>query len=190
MPTACCCWWRSLAWWLSNTRSRWRVPVSALVTCRCIAATARLLSSGSDGPPRATGTTDARAGRPTLAFSFTGLLIGSIVYSLPLPSMPIVSRVRCYRPPTERWLHLAGRPIDAFFRCVAAGAPGAHSHDPVLRPTRLNSGRLMIGGNIPGQTRVVSTLIYGHGSRRWNTTSAPVGRGHGGFRVVLCSACH
>ena len=157
-----------LAWWLSNTRSRWRVPVSSLVTLPLVLPPTvlgfyLLVLMGPHGP---LGQLTRALGLPTLAFTFTGLLIGSIVYSLPFAVQPIVHAFDAIgRRPMEVAASLRARPIDAFFSvALPLARPG------VLTATILTFAHtigefgvvLMIGGNIPGQTRVVSTLIYGH----------------------------
>lgn len=157
-----------LAWWLSNTRSRWRAPVSALVTLPLVLPPTvlgfyLLVLMGPHGP---LGRLTQALGLPTLAFTFTGLLIGSVVYSLPFAVQPIVHAFQSIgRRPMEVAATLRARPIDAFLSVAL----------PLARPGVLTAmiltfahtiGEfgvvLMIGGNIPGQTRVVSTLIYGH----------------------------
>ena len=157
-----------LAWWLSNTRSRWRVPVSALVTLPLVLPPTvlgfyLLVLMGPHGP---LGQLTRALDLPTLAFSFGGLLIGSLVYSLPFAVQPIVHAFDSIgRRPMEVAATLRARPIDAFFSvALPLARPG------VLTATILTFAHtvgefgvvLMIGGNIPGQTRVVSTLIYGH----------------------------
>jgi len=157
-----------LAWWLSTTRSRWRVPVSAVVTLPLVLPPTvlgfyLLVLMGPQGP---LGQLTSALGLPTLAFTFTGLLIGSIVYSLPFAVQPIVHAFDAIgRRPMEVAATLRARPIDAFFTvALPLARPG------VLTATILTFAHtigefgvvLMIGGNIPGQTRVMSTLIYGH----------------------------
>lgn len=157
-----------LAWWLSSTRSRWRVPVSALVTLPLVLPPTvlgfyLLVLMGPHGP---LGQLTRALGMPTLAFTFTGLLIGSMVYSLPFAVQPIVHAFDSIgRRPMEVAATLRARPIDAFFSvALPLARPG------VLTATILSFAHtigefgvvLMIGGNIPGQTRVMSTLIYGH----------------------------
>jgi molybdate transport system permease protein len=101
-----------------------------------------------------------------LSFTFTGLLIGSVLFSLPFAVQPIQHAFEAIGPrPLEVAATLRARPLDAFFSVAL----------PLARPGILTAAILsfshtvgefgvvlMIGGNIPGQTRVVSTLIYGH----------------------------
>jgi molybdate transport system permease protein len=157
-----------LAWWLANTRSRWRAPVSALVTLPLVLPPTvlgfyLLVLMGPDG---AVGRLTTALGWGTLNFSFTGLLIGSIVFSLPFAVQPIQHAFEAIGPrPMEVAATLRARPVDAFFSVAL----------PLARPGLLTAAILsfahtvgefgvvlMIGGNIPGQTRVVSTQIYGH----------------------------
>ena len=112
-------------------------------------------------------------GRFTLAmgwglwsFTFTGLLIGSVLFSLPFAVQPIVHAFESIgQRPMEVAATLRARPIDAFFSVAL----------PLARPGLMTAAILsfahtvgefgvvlMIGGNIPGKTRVVSTEIYSH----------------------------
>jgi molybdate transport system permease protein len=101
-----------------------------------------------------------------LSFSFTGLLLGSIVCSLPFAVQPIQYAFEAMgRRPMEVAATLRARPWDAFFTvALPLAKPG------LLTATVLSFAHtvgefgvvLMIGGNIPGQTRVVSTQIFGH----------------------------
>ena len=157
-----------LAWWLSQTRSRWRAPVSALVTLPLVLPPTvlgfyLLLAMGPQGP---LGRLTQGLGWGTLSFTFTGLLIGSVFYSLPFAVQPIQHAFEAIgRRPLEVAATLRARPLDAFFSVAL----------PLARPGVVTAAILsfahtvgefgvvlMIGGNIPGQTRVVSTQIYGH----------------------------
>ena len=157
-----------LAWWLARTRSRWRAPVSALVTIPLVLPPTvlgfyLLVLMGPDGP---LGRLTRALGWGTLSFTFTGLLIGSIVFSLPFAVQPIQHAFGAIgRRPLEVAATLRARPLDAFFSVAL----------PLARPGLVTAAILsfahtvgefgvvlMIGGNIPGKTRVVSTLIYGH----------------------------
>ena len=157
-----------LAWWLSRTDSRWRAPVSALVTLPLVLPPTvlgfyLLVLMGPQGP---LGQLTQALGFGVLSFTFTGLLIGSVFYSLPFAVQPIQHAFEAIGPrPMESAATLRARPLDAFFSVAL----------PLARPGILTAAILsfshtvgefgvvlMIGGNIPGQTRVVSTLIYGH----------------------------
>lgn len=157
-----------LAWWLASTRSRWRAPISALVTLPLVLPPTvlgfyLLVLMGPDG---AVGRLTTALGWGTLNFSFTGLLIGSLIFSLPFAVQPIQHAFEAIGPrPMEVAATLRARPLDAFFSVAL----------PLARPGLLTAAILsfahtvgefgvvlMIGGNIPGQTRVVSMQIYSH----------------------------
>ncbi len=157
-----------LAWWLATTRSRWRAPVSALVTLPLVLPPTvlgfyLLILMGPDGP---LGRLTLALGSAPLSFTFSGLLIGSIVFSLPFAVQPIQHAFEAVGTrPLEVAATLRARPLDAFFNVAL----------PLARPGLVTAAILsfahtvgefgvvlMIGGNIPGQTRVVSTQIYGH----------------------------
>jgi molybdate transport system permease protein len=157
-----------LAWWLSQTRSRWRAPAGALVALPLVLPPSvlgfyLLVAMGPQGP---LGQLTTALGWGTLSFTFSGLLIGSIIYSLPFAVQPIQHAFEAIGArPLEVAATLRARPIDAFFSVAL----------PLARPGLLTAAILsfahtvgefgvvlMIGGNIPGKTRVVSTQIYGH----------------------------
>jgi molybdate transport system permease protein len=157
-----------LAWWLSQTTSRWRTPVAAaamlpLVLPPTVLGFYLLVLLGPQGW---IGQLTQTLGLGVLSFSFTGLVIGSLVFSLPFAVQPIQHAFEAMGPrPMEVAATLRARPLDAFFSVAL----------PLARPGLLTAfvlsfahtvGEfgvvLMIGGNIPGQTRVVSTQIYGH----------------------------
>ena len=157
-----------LAWWLARTDSRWRGAVGALVTLPLVLPPSvlgfyLLVAMGPDGP---LGRLTQAAGWGVLSFTFGGLLLGSIVYSLPFAVQPIQHAFEAMgRRPMEVAATLGARPIDAFVSVAL----------PLARPGILTAAILsfahtvgefgvvlMIGGNIPGRTRVVSTQIYGH----------------------------
>ena len=157
-----------LAWWLANTRSRWRAPVGALVSLPLVLPPSvlgfyLLVVMGPQGP---LGQLTQALGWGLLSFTFTGLLIGSVIFSLPFAVQPIQHAFEAIGPrPLEVAATLRASPLDAFFSVAL----------PLARPGILTAAILsfahtvgefgvvlMIGGNIPGQTRVVSTQIYGH----------------------------
>ena len=157
-----------LAWWLARTPSRWREPVSALVTLPLVLPPSVLgfyvlVLLGPQGP---LGQLTQTLGWGTLSFSFTGLVIGSMLYSLPFAVQPLQSAFVAMGPrPMEVALTLGARPLDAF---VSVALPQVRH--ALLTAAVLSFAHtlgefgvvLMIGGNIPGQTQVLSTLIYGH----------------------------
>ncbi|NDH32462.1 MAG: molybdate ABC transporter permease subunit, partial [Betaproteobacteria bacterium] len=118
------------------------------------------------GPKGWIGQLTQSLGLGVLSFSFTGLLIGSLIFSLPFAVQPIQYAFEAIgRRPLEAAATLRAGPLDAFFSvALPLAKPG------LLTATVLSFAHtvgefgvvLMIGGNIPGQTRVVSTQIYGH----------------------------
>jgi len=155
-----------LAWWLSQTRSRWRAPVSAMVTLPLVLPPTvlgfyLLVMMGPSGP---IGQITEAIGLGLLSFTFTGLVIGSIVFSLPFAVQPIQHAFESMGVrPMEVAATLRARPIDAFFSvALPLAKPG------ILTASILSFAHtvgefgvvLMIGGNIAGQTSVVSTEIY------------------------------
>lgn len=157
-----------LAWWLARTRSGWRVPVSALVTMPLVLPPSvlgfyLLVAMGPDGP---LGRLTQALGIGVLSFTFTGLLIGSIVYSLPFAVQPMQHAFEAMgRRPLEVAATLRASPLDAFFSVALPQARTGLLTAAVLSFAHTVGEFgvvLMIGGNIPGQTRVVSTQIYGY----------------------------
>lgn len=157
-----------LAWWLATSRSAWRAPVSALVTLPLVLPPTvlgfyLLVMMGPDG---FLGRFTESMGWGLLTFTFTGLLIGSVVYSLPFAVQPLRDAFEASgRRPLEVAMTLGASPWQAF-RTVAL---------PLARPGLVTAAVLtfahtigefgvvlMLGGNIPGRTQVVSTQIYGH----------------------------
>ncbi len=157
-----------LAWWLSQTHSRWRAPIGALVTLPLVLPPTVLgfYILVVLGPQGWVGQLTQSLGLGVLSFSFTGLLIGSIIFSLPFAVQPIQYAFEAIgRRPMEVAATLRASPLDAFFSvALPLAKPG------LLTATVLSFAHtvgefgvvLMIGGNIPGQTSVVSTQIYGH----------------------------
>lgn len=157
-----------LAWWLARTPSRWRAPVGAVVTLPLVLPPTvlgfyLLVVFGPHGP---IGQLTQSMGLGTLPFTFGGLLLGSLLYSLPFAVQPIQHAFESIGTrPLEVAATLRARPLDAFFTVAL----------PLARPGFVTAAILsfahtvgefgvvlMIGGNIPGKTRVVSTQIYGH----------------------------
>ena len=157
-----------LAWWLSQTASRWRSAVSALVTLPLVLPPTVLgfYILVLLGPQGWVGELTQWLGMGLLSFTFTGLVIGSVVFSLPFAVMPIQHAFEAIgKRPMEVAATLRARPLDAF---VTVALPQAKSG--VLTAAVLTFAHtvgefgvvLMIGGNIAGQTRVVSTEIFGY----------------------------
>jgi len=161
-----------LAWWLARGDAgalAWlRTPVRTLVAMPLVLPPSvlgfyLLVMLGPQGP---LGRLTQALGWGTLAFSFWGLLLGSLVYSLPFVVQPLVNAFEAIgRRPLEAAATLRAGPLDAFL----------HVALPLARPGYLTGAVmgfahtlgefgvvLMIGGNIPGQTRVISVQIYDH----------------------------
>ncbi|AVT13231.1 molybdate ABC transporter permease subunit [Paracidovorax avenae] len=157
-----------LAWWLARTRSRWRGPVSAVVALPLVLPPTvigfyLLLLLGPHG---AIGRLMQSLGLATLPFTFGGLLVGSLVYSLPFAVQPLQRAFEAVGDrPLEAAALLGAGPLDRFFTVAL----------PLARSGFLTAGVLsfahtvgefgvvlMLGGNIPGVTRVVSVQIYDH----------------------------
>ena len=155
-----------LAWWLSQTRSRWRSGVVALVTLPLVLPPTVLgfYILVLLGPQGWVGQLTQSLGLGVLSFSFTGLLIGSVIFSLPFAVQPIQHAFEAIGPrPMEVAATLRARPLDAFFTvALPLARPG------LLTATVLSFAHtvgefgvvLMIGGNLPGETRLASVQIY------------------------------
>ncbi len=157
-----------LAWWLSQTRSLWRGPVAALATLPLVLPPSvlgfyLLVAMGPQGP---LGQWTQAMGWGVLSFTFTGLLIGSVVFSLPFAVQPIQHAFEAMGPrPMEVAATLRASPWDAFFHvALPLAKPGLWTAAILSFAHTVGEFGvvLMPGGNIPGKTRVVSTQIYGH----------------------------
>ncbi|NHZ36817.1 molybdate ABC transporter permease subunit [Massilia rubra] len=157
-----------VAWWLSQTRSRARSVVGAVVALPLVLPPSvlgfyLLVAMGSNGP---LGHLTQALGLGLLPFSFAGLVIGSLLYSMPFVIQPLQNAFEAIGPrPLEVAATLRASPLDTFFSVVL----------PLAKPGYMTAATLgfahtvgefgvvmMIGGNIPQQTRVVSVQIYGH----------------------------
>ncbi|CAN7567608.1 molybdate ABC transporter permease subunit [Variovorax sp. LjRoot84] len=157
-----------LAWWLARTRSAWKGPVGALVALPLVLPPTVLgfyflVTMGPNGP---IGALTQWLGIGVLPFTFAGLVIGSVVYSMPFVVQPIQNAFEAIgQEPLEAAATLRASPLDSFFSVVL----------PLARPGYLTAAVmgfahtvgefgvvLMIGGNIPDKTRVVSVRIYDH----------------------------
>ncbi len=155
-----------LAWWLARSKSVWRAPIGAVVTLPLVLPPSVmgfyiLVALGPHGP---LGQFTQSMGWGLLTFTFPGLVIGSLVYSLPFAVQPLQGAFEALGDrPMEVAATLGAKPIDAFFSVVL----------PLVRPSVFTATVLtfahtigefgvvlMIGGNIPGKTQVVSTEIY------------------------------
>ncbi len=156
------------ALWLSRTRCRIKPLIEALVAMPLVLPPTvlgfyLLLILGHNGP---IGNLFQWAGLPTPVFNFTGLVIGSVVYSLPFVVQPLMNSFAAIGDrPMEVAATLRSPPWDRFFNIMI----------PLARPGFITASVLgfahtlgefgvvlMIGGNIPGQTKVVSIGIYDH----------------------------
>ncbi|MGD2130397.1 MAG: molybdate ABC transporter permease subunit [Lysobacterales bacterium] len=157
-----------LAWWLARTRWRLKFLLEALIALPLVLPPTvlgfyLLLALGPDG--LLGGAAQAWTGRP-LAFTFTGLVIGSVIYSLPFVVQPLQDAFASIgRRPLEVAATLRASPVDRFLTVAVPLARGGFFTAAVLgfAHTMGEFGVvLMIGGNIPGQTRVASIAIYDH----------------------------
>jgi molybdate transport system permease protein len=157
-----------IAWWLARTSSRWKRPLAAVVALPLILPPTvlgfyLLVAMGPHGP---IGALTQSIGLGSLPFTFGGLVVASVIYSLPFMIQPLQNAFEAIGPrPLEVAATLRAGPLDRFFsialplsrRGVIAGAILTFAH------TVGEFGVvLMIGGNIPGHTRVASVLIYDH----------------------------
>ena len=157
-----------LAWWLARSRSRWRSPVAALVALPLVLPPSVLgfYLLISFGPQGLGGQLTQWLGIGLLPFSFEGLVLGSVIYSLPFAVQPLQHAFEAIgERPLEVAATLRAGPWDTFFAVAV----------PLARPGFVTAAVLsfahtvgefgvvlMLGGNIPGQTRVVSVQIYDH----------------------------
>ena len=157
-----------LAGWLAHTRSRWRGPVGAVVALPLVLPPTVIgfYLLVSMGPGGAIGQLTEALGLGRLPFTFPGLVVGSLVYSLPFAVQPLQRAFEALgRRPLEVAATLGASPLDRFFSVAL----------PLARPGFVTAAILsfahtvgefgvvlMLGGNIPGVTRVVSVQIYDH----------------------------
>ncbi|MCM1512713.1 MAG: molybdate ABC transporter permease subunit [Oxalobacter formigenes] len=155
-----------LAWLLSQTRAWWKSPVSAIVTLPFVLPPTvlgfyLLLMMGPNGP---VGKLTGSLGLPPLPFSFAGLVVASVCYSLPFVVQPLQNAFEAIGSrPLEAAATLRASPLDTFFSVIL----------PLAKPGYLTAAVmgfahtvgefgvvLMIGGNMPGKTRVLSVQIF------------------------------
>ena len=157
-----------VAWWLSQTRTRLKPVIQAVVAMPIVLPPTvlgfyLLILLGPDG---AVGSWWVQLTGNALTFSFTGLVIASCVYSLPFIVQPMQSAFEVLpRPYLERAWTLGATRIDAFFSiAVPLSVRGFVSGTVLSFAHTLGEFGvvLMVGGNIPGETRVVSIAIYDH----------------------------
>jgi molybdate transport system permease protein len=157
-----------IAWWLARTRSWLKAPVGAVVALPLVLPPSvlgfyLLVGMGPNGP---LGQLTQWLGWGVLPFTFSGLLVASVFYSMPFVIQPLQNAFEAIGDrPMEVAATLRASPLDTFFSVVL----------PLARPGYLTAmvmgfahtvGEfgvvLMVGGNIPNQTRVVSVQIYDH----------------------------
>lgn len=160
-----------IAWWLARSRWRWKEAVGAVVSLPLVLPPTvlgfyLLLMLGPYGPG---GLIAGLWGGRTLAFSFWGLVIGSVIYSMPFVVQPIRNAFEAMgNRPLEVAATLRASPLDRFLTVAL----------PLARPGFITGAVLgfahtvgefgvvlMIGGNIPGQTKVLSIAIYDYVER-------------------------
>ncbi len=155
-----------LAWWLARSGSWWKEVVAAvtslpLVLPPTVLGFYLLVALGPDSPLMAPLHV---FGVRTLAFTFTGLVIGSIFYSMPFAVQPLRTAFEAVGPePMEVAATLRASPLDAFFTVAVPLARRGFLSAAVLvfAHTIGEFGVvLMIGGGVPGRTEVVSIRIY------------------------------
>jgi len=157
-----------VAWWLARTRSRWKGPIGAVVALPLVLPPSvlgfyLLVTMGPNGP---VGQLTQALGIGLLPFTFWGLVVASVFYSFPFMVQPVQNAFEAVgERPLEVAATLRASPLDAFFTVAL----------PLALPGFLTAGILtfahtvgefgvvlMIGGNIPGVTRVASVQIYDH----------------------------
>jgi molybdate transport system permease protein len=155
-----------LAWWLARTSSVWRLPIGAVVALPMVLPPTvlgfyLLIGLAPDGP---VGQLTASLGLGTFAFTFEGLLLASVLYSLPFVVHPLQAGFASVSQTVlEAAATLRASPLDRFFTVVL----------PMSRPSLITASLLcfahtlgefgvvlMVGGNIEGETRVLSVLLY------------------------------
>ncbi len=155
-----------IAWWLARSTARWKEAVAAVVALPLVLPPTvlgfyLLIALGPNGPG---GALASLYGARSLAFTFEGLVIGSVIYSMPFVVQPIRNAFEAFGDrPLEVAATLRATSWDAFWTVAV----------PLARPGLLTGAVLgfahtvgefgvvlMIGGNIPGETRVLSVAIY------------------------------
>jgi len=157
-----------LAWWLAHSRARFKPVIEAVIALPLVLPPTVLgfYLLLALGPRGIFGQTAETLGLGSLAFTFSGLVIGSVFYSLPFVVQPLQNTFAAIgRRPLEVAATLRASPLDRFFSVIL----------PLARPGFITAAILgfahtvgefgvvlMIGGNIPGETQVLSIAIYDH----------------------------
>lgn len=174
-----------LAWWLSRTQSAWKGVINAIVALPLVLPPTvlgfyLLLALGPHG---AIGQMTRWLGIGGLPFTFAGLVLASVLYSLPFVVQPLQTAFAAI---DQRWLDTAATlrasRLDSFFSVILPLAKHGFLSASVLgfAHTIGEFGVvLMVGGNIPDQTRVVSVQIYNH------VEALEYGQAHGLAAVLL-----
>ena len=155
-----------IAWWLARSQAAWKEVGAAIVALPIVLPPTvlgfyLLIALGPDGPG---GWIAGMVGGRSLAFTFEGLVIGSVLYSMPFVVQPIRNAFEAFgERPLEVAATLRASPWQAFWTVAV----------PLARPGFVTGAVLgfahtvgefgvilMIGGNIPGETRVLSITIY------------------------------
>jgi molybdate transport system permease protein len=171
-----------LAWWLARSKARAKEIVATIVSLPLVLPPTVLgfyilIALGPDGPG---GWLASLWGANTLAFTFTGLVIGSVIAALPTVLQPIRNAFQAVGDrPLEAAATLRASPWKAFWRvALPLASPGFLSAAVLgFSHTVGNFGVvLMIGGNIPGRTRVMSTAIFDYvETMRWSEANILAG---------------
>ncbi|WP_455232779.1 molybdate ABC transporter permease subunit [Geopseudomonas aromaticivorans] len=157
-----------IAWWLARTRSKWKGPIGAVVALPLVLPPTVLgfYLLVAMGPHGFIGQLTQSLGLGTLPFTFAGLVVASVFYSLPFVVQPLQNAFEAIgERPLEVAATLRASPVDTFFTVVLPLAKPGFVTAAILgfAHTVGEFGVvLMIGGNIPEQTRVVSVQIYDH----------------------------
>ena len=155
-----------LAWWLARSGARWKEVVAAVVALPLVLPPTvlgfyLLVALGPQGPG---GAIAGLWGARTLAFSFAGLVIGSVIYSLPFMVQPLRAAFEAIEQETlESAATLGASTFQTFIRVALPNARAGLLAGCVLSfaHTLGEFGAvLMIGGNIPGETKVLSIALY------------------------------
>jgi molybdate transport system permease protein len=157
-----------LAWWLSFSRSRLR-PVVEAVTALPLILPPTVMGFYLLvllGPATPLGAFWVQVTGNTLTFSFSGLVVASVLYSLPFTVQPLQTAFEAVgREPLEAAATLRASPFDAFLTVASPLAKRGYLTAAVLSFAHTVGEFgvvLMVGGNIPGKTRVISIAIYEH----------------------------
>jgi molybdate transport system permease protein len=157
-----------LAWWLAFTRSKTRTVVEAVVALPLVLPPTVLgfYLLVLLGPAGALGRLWVDLTDSTLTFSFAGLVIASVIYSFPFAVQPLQAAFEGVgKAPLEAAATLGASPLDAFLRVASPLAARGYLSAIVLSfaHTLGEFGVvLMVGGNIPGRTKVISIAVYEH----------------------------